>query len=85
MTSLPNAADSVSVTLLYVYSTIDGGEAGTERLGDQMGRSDSIETISQLLTDSGLAVETREEEGDIGDTILSVAREENPDVIVMAG
>lgn len=85
VTSIPDASESVTVTLLYVYSTIEGGDAGTERVGNHMGRPDNIDTVSQILRDSDITVETREEEGDVGDTIVSVAKEINPDVIVMAG
>lgn len=83
--SMPNAAETLDVTLLHVYPTIEGGDAGTERVGDQMGQPDSIDTVRQMLSDNGIAVETREREGDVGDTILAVAREIGPDIIVMAG
>jgi nucleotide-binding universal stress UspA family protein len=82
--SLPNASESVSATLLHVYPTVEG-DAGTERLGDHMGRPDSLEKISQRLADNGIEVEVRKGEGDVADTILAVARDLEPDVIVMAG
>jgi nucleotide-binding universal stress UspA family protein len=50
-----------------------------------MGRPDSLEKISQRLADNGIEVEVRKGEGDVADTILAVARDLEPDVIVMAG
>jgi nucleotide-binding universal stress UspA family protein len=82
--ALPNASETVEATLLYVYST-DAGDAGTERVGDRLGQPDTIELIQQRLTDDEISVEVREAEGDVADTILSVATELSPDAIVMAG
>jgi nucleotide-binding universal stress UspA family protein len=81
---LPDASEAVAATLLYVYST-DTGDAGTERVGDHIGKPDSIEQISARLADEGISVEVCEEEGDVGTTVLSVAAELSPDAIVMAG
>jgi nucleotide-binding universal stress UspA family protein len=81
---LPDAPETVAATLLYVYST-DTGDAGTERVGDHIGRPDSVEQVRSRLADDGIPVEIREEEGDVATTVLSVAAELAPDAIVMAG
>ena len=82
--ALPNASESVEATLLYVSST-DVGDAGTERVGDRLGRPDSIEHVQERLAANGIGVEIRNEEGDVASTILSVASELTPETIVMAG
>lgn len=84
VTSLPNAPETVTATLLHVYSTVKG-DAGTERLGNHMDRPESLGTTDQRLTAEGISVENREEEGDIVERILAVADELEPDAIVMAG
>lgn len=83
--SFPGAAESVRVTLLHVYPTVEGGDAGTERLRDRVGEPETLETVQRRLTERGIDVDTREEEGDVADAILAVSRELDPDTIVMAG
>lgn len=83
--SLPDAAESIQVTLLHVYPTVKGGDAGTERLRDRVDRPESLTTVHRWLTERGISADTREEEGDIVDEILAVARELDPDTIVLAG
>lgn len=82
--SLPHAAQAVRATLLHVYPTVDG-DAGTERLGDHMDQPATVETVRQALTDGGIAVEKRGEEGDVADTILEVEENLDPDVVVISG
>jgi len=85
VTSIPDAAVSVRVVLLYVYSTIDGGDSGKERLRDHMEQPDSVTTTQKQLTDEDIEVEIKEKEGEIAETILTVARELQPNGIVLAG
>lgn len=68
-----------------MYPTVEGGDAGTERLGSHLDRPESLETTGQRLTEEEISVETREEEGDVVDMIPAVAAELEPDAIVMTG
>ena len=85
VTSIPDAAASVRVILLYVYSTIDGADTGKERLRDHMERPDSVAVTQEQLAGRGISVEIYEKEGKIAETIITVAGELQPDGIVLAG
>lgn len=87
---LPNAAETVTVTLLNVEEKIEvtGGEGGhvsSDEWYDEDELPPSVEAAKALLEREGITVEVRREHADPAETILAVADEIGADGIVMAG
>lgn len=79
VTALPDAANSVTATLLHVFEKrADAGTAPVTQLS-------SGSLVHDALTDAGVTVETETRHGDPTTEILDVARERDVDSIVLGG
>jgi len=79
VTNLPNAAEDVEVTLLYVFTDKDGdGPRNVTRVG-------SVKRATDHLEDHGVTVHVREDSAETVDAILSHADEAKADSLVLGG
>jgi nucleotide-binding universal stress UspA family protein len=88
--SLPNAAESVHVTLLNVQKEInvagdDGGHVSSDDWYDEDEFPSSVEKAKEVLENAGVTVEKRREHAEPPDAIIKFAEEMNADRIIMAG
>ncbi len=83
--SLPDAASSVEVTLLFVFGEDD------EELPDELKRFKSAERVgsvrrcSERLDEVGVTYSIMDESGDPADIITNTAEDLAPDMIVLGG
>lgn len=90
VTTLPDAAKSVQVTILNVQKKVDvtGGDAErvtSDEWYDETDFPPSVETAIDVLENEGITVEKRREHAEPAEAIIEVANEINADWIVMAG
>jgi nucleotide-binding universal stress UspA family protein len=77
--NLPNAAEDVEVTLLYVFTDKDGdGPRNVTRVG-------SVKHARDHLQDNDVSVHVREDSVEAVDAILSQADEIDADSLVLGG
>jgi len=90
VTTLPNAAESVEVTILNVEERIDrpsgdGGHIDSDSWYDPESFPPSVEKAVAVLEEAGIATERRRAHADPVEAILETAEEIDADRIVMAG
>lgn len=89
VTSLPDAGDSVSVTILNVQQEVDvvddGGRVSSEEWYDETDYPESVDKTKAYLDDAGVEVTIRREHADPAEAILKVADEIDADRIVISG
>lgn len=89
VSSFPDAAASVSVTLLNVQPKVetmgDGGKVSSEEWYDPEDYPESVERAESYLEEQGIRTERRREHGEVGEVILEVAEELDVDHILMSG
>lgn len=90
VTTIPHAADEVSVTILNVHERIevqdsDGGTVTSDEWYDKVGYPASVDTATAVLEDAGVTVERRQEHADPATAIIEVTDEIGADWIVMSG
>lgn len=89
VTSIPQAAESVHVTVLNVQQVVDvRGEGGRVQSGQWYDPEDfppSVDVAVDILESAGVAVETRRAHADPAEAIIEIAEEIDADRIVMAG
>lgn len=86
--SLPNASETVEVTILNVEKEIEVVDDASVRSEDWYDEDDyppSVEKAMAVLKDYNIAVEKRRAHGEPAKTIIKVANEINADRIIMAG
>jgi len=88
--SLPDAAQSVQVTILSVQEEVDvtdteGGKVSSEEWYEKTDFPASAESVKEYLEDEGVAVAMRREHADPAETIVETASEIGADRIVMSG
>lgn len=90
VTSLPDAAESVHVTILNVepkvdYPSGDGGRVDSDVWYDEEKFPASVGKAVTVLEDAGITVEKRRMHGDPEEAIVEAIDEFDADWIVMAG
>lgn len=80
VTSLPNAADEVEATVLYVFTDDAGGEVPRT-----VTRVRSVKRATEHLEDAGVEVTVLEDSMEAVDNILRAADEHDVDSIVLGG
>lgn len=90
VTTLPDAAESVEVTILNVEERIDirsgdGGRVDSETWYDPESFPPSVGEAAAVLEEAGITVERRRAHADPVEAILETAGEVGADRIVMAG
>ncbi|MEF8902065.1 MAG: universal stress protein [Halovenus sp.] len=86
VTTLPNAADTVHVTILNAEKEVEAVSASVNR--SKNWKDDfpaSVEKAGAVLEDAGISVEKRREHADPSEAIVNVADEIDADRIIMAG
>lgn len=86
--SLPNASESIEVTILNVQKKVEvSGDAvvNSEDWYDEDEYPDSVERVQEYLENEGITVEKRREHDDPPQAIIDVADEMDVDQIVMSG
>lgn len=84
--SLPDAANAVRATLLFVFSEEDEEDLPDEfRPYQSADRIASVRHAADYLTDQGIEVDFIDGEGNTVDDILDAAEEKDADVIVLGG
>jgi len=78
VTNLPDAGESVEVTLLYVFTEEDDSARDVTRIG-------SVKRARERLEDQGVAVHVREDSVEAVDAILAHAEESDIDALVLGG
>ena len=88
ITSLPEASNTVTVTILNVKSKVDVQSDSIVKSEDWYDEDDypaSVETALEMLESAGITVHKRREHAKPADAIVRVADEIDADRIVMAG
>ena len=88
VTTLPNAAESVHVTLLNVTRKIDVSSdsyVSSEEWYDKDEFPPSVAKAEEVLKNAGITVEKRREHAEPAKAILEVANDVDADWIIMAG
>jgi nucleotide-binding universal stress UspA family protein len=89
VTTLPNAAEAVQVTILNVLKEFEvSGDSGRIRSGDVYDEEDfpaSVTKAAEILEAAGISVEKRGKHADPAAAIIEVSEEIGADRIVMAG
>lgn len=89
VSSLPNAAEAVQVTILNVKKEVDmadvEGTFQSEDWYDENEYPSSVEEAADIFETEGIAYEKRREHADPAETIIDIANEIDADRIVMAG
>ena len=87
VTSFPDVANSISVTVLNVEKEIDvsdsGGRVTSEDWYDETDLPESVVRTVAQLEDAGVETEVRREHGDPATAIVQVANEIGADRIIM--
>ena len=82
---LPDAPNSVSVTVLHVFPELQGDEGRQIEIKDYADTPEAMRVAVEILEEHGLCVEARTESGTIEAEILRVARELDADCIAIGG
>lgn len=86
---LPARSGEIEVLVLNVFEefevTDEGAKVSSSEFYDDVDVPESVEVASEILEQAGLSVVKRREHGDPAETVLSVAREEDVDLIAMSG
>jgi nucleotide-binding universal stress UspA family protein len=90
VTTLPDAAESVQVTILNVepkvdYPSGDGGRVDSEVWYDEERFPASVEKAVAVLENAGISVEKQRKHGDPEEAIVEAVDEFDADWVVMAG
>lgn len=91
VTTLPDAAETVQVTILNVQNEMDVADddghrrISSEDLFDETDFPQSAKEAKEYLKNAGIAVEMRREHADPKEAIVEIATEIDADRIVMAG
>lgn len=87
--SLPGVPDEIEVVLLNVFEKFDVlddmGAASSDDLYSPENFPENVENVRDQLEEAGISVEMRREHGDPAETIYTVAREIDADLIALAG
>ena len=85
VSSLPDAADSIEVIMLFVFhGEIEDMPGELKRFGSAT-RVGAVRRATEHLEDKDVEVTIREDSGDTAEDIISVADEEDVDLIVLGG
>lgn len=89
VTSLPNAAEAVHVTIVNVQRRVevsgDGDRVDSDDWFDEEEYPPAVDEAIRVLEGAGITVEKRREHDDPGDAIVEVADDIDADRIIMAG
>lgn len=88
ITDLPNAADTVDVTILNVAPEVDVQDdaiVNSEEWYDETDYPDSVGAAERILRDAGITVRKRRRHAEPAPAILDEAAEMDADRIVMSG
>lgn len=85
VTNLPNAGESVSAVLLFVFTGDTSDLPEDVQQFKSASRVQSVRRAQEHLEDEGVDVEVRDDSGDTTKDILNVAEEGDVDAIVLGG
>lgn len=85
ISDLPLQSDSVTVTLLYVFEELDSDMGGTVSMKEYSEVPETVEMSRERLTETGFDVNALVTEGNPENEIISVAREQGADHVVLSG
>ncbi|WP_227378947.1 universal stress protein [Haladaptatus halobius] len=83
--SLPDATESIAVTVLHVFKEVYGDQGGTFDMQQYAEPPESVAVASDYLEERGISVSETGASGDPADEILDVARNLGADQIVVGG
>lgn len=85
VTNLPNAAEDVAATVLFIFGADDDDVPGEWEKFKSATRVASVRHATEYLEDHGVDVEVIDESGDTAEFILREAEERAVDAIVLGG
>lgn len=82
---IPNASDSVEVTILYVFEDEDSLDPSNDEAARKPENVESVARVVEFFETNDITHETRKDRGNPSEAILVQAEELEPNAIVLGG